>query len=185
MELRDAIYGRRATRSFLKTAITRTTIMSLIDAAIQAPSAMNDQPWHFVAIRNAALLGDIAAAAKAYALKMSAENHHAARLHEVLMLDDYQIFYDAPALVVISARANIWATEDAALAAQNLMLAAYDAGLGSCWIGFAQGWLGTQEGRSAIGLPDEYVPIAPIVVGYPSAPVPSVPRRPARVIWLD
>ena len=103
MELRDAIYGRRATRSFLKTAITRTTIMSLIDAAIQAPSAMNDQPWHFVAIRNAALLGDIAAAAKAYALKMSAENHHAARLHDVLMLDDYQIFYDAPALVVISA----------------------------------------------------------------------------------
>lgn len=42
MELRDAIYGRCATHNFLQTAVTRTAITSLIDAAVQAPNAMND-----------------------------------------------------------------------------------------------------------------------------------------------
>jgi nitroreductase len=44
------------------------------------------------------------------------------------------------------------------------MLAAHAAGLGTCWIGFAQGWLQTRDGKEALGLPAESLPVAPIMV---------------------
>ena len=70
--------------------------------------------------------------------------------HFQSLLDDpsFQIFYHAPVLILISATAEgAWIVEDYALAAENLMLSAYAAGLGSCWIGFAQSFLSTPEGR--------------------------------------
>ena len=102
-------------------------------------------------------------------------------------LDDenYQIFYHAPALILISGTApGQWVVEDCALAAENLMLAAYAEGLGSCWIGFAQGFLGTAQGKHALGLPTEWTPVAPIIVGHPkSAPAP-VPRNEPVIRWI-
>jgi len=65
------------------------------------------------------------------------------------------------------------------------MLAACGQGLGSCWIGFAQGWLETDEGRQEVGLPRGYLPVAPIIVGHPSEPGPPVPRNPANIRWID
>ena len=53
------------------------------------------------------------------------------------------------------------------------MLAAHAAGLGTCWIGFAQGFLNTPGGKSELGLPIGCVPVAPIIVGHPKA----APRR--------
>lgn len=55
------------------------------------------------------------------------------------------------------------------------MLAAHAAGLGSGWIGFAQSFLNTSDGKNALGLPPAWVPVAPIIVGYPKpAPPPSL-----------
>ena len=98
------------------------------------------------------------------------------------MLSDpeFNIFYHAPALIVITAaQPTDWAVEDCALAAENLMLAAHAAGLGSCWIGFAQHWLGTPEGKTALGLPPSYSPIAPI----PAADFGVKARLARYVMW--
>jgi nitroreductase len=65
------------------------------------------------------------------------------------------------------------------------MLAAHAAGLGTCWIGFAQHWLGTPEGKGALGLPPSFAPIAPIVVGHPKRRPAPVPRKAADIRWLD
>ncbi len=74
--------------------------------------------------------------------------------------------------------------EDCALAAENLMLGAYAKGLGTCWIGFSQGWLGTEDGKRALGLPAEITPVAPIILGHPRhAPAP-VPRKTPDIHWL-
>ncbi len=97
----------------------------------------------------------------------------------------FHIFYHAPALVLISARDADWASEDSALAAENLMLAACAEGLGTCWIGFAQRWLETRDGRRAVGLPEGYVPVAPLIVGHPHEAAPPVPRRAPAIHWLD
>lgn len=104
-------------------------------------------------------------------------SRHAPQLLKHLNDDAFHIFYHAPALILISAAAEgPWISEDCALAAENLMLAAYAAGLGTCWIGFAQSYLATPEGRAAIGIPHEWVPVAPIIVGHPA----ESPPHPAR-----
>jgi nitroreductase len=84
------------------------------------------------------------------------------RYRDLLSDPDFQIFYHAPVLIVISAKElNSWAVEDCSLAGQNLMLAAYAAGLGTCWIGFANPWLNTPEGKAVLGLGSEIHPRRP------------------------
>lgn len=185
MELLEAIYQRRAVRSFKKTPVAQNMLLELIDAAIQAPSAVNSQPWNFTVIRNAALLDKISAAAKQH---MLATLGHSSAMHgfrEHLANPDFHIFYHAPVLILVAARGAEWAAEDASLAAQNLMLAAHDQGLGTCWIGFAQRWFATEEGRRSIDLPADCVPVAPIIVGHPDGVTSPVPRKAPAVRWMN
>jgi nitroreductase len=87
--------------------------------------------------------------------------------------------------VLISAAApGPWIVEDCALAAENLMIAAYALGLGTCWIGFAQGFLNTSEGKTLLGLPAAWVPVAPIIVGHPKSMPVEVPRKAPDVRWV-
>ncbi len=180
--LMECITGRRSVREYAVKPVGRETLHWLVNAAIQAPSAMNRQPWHFTIVTNAAQLDRIAFAAKSFARATMASDQH---LGSILAGDSFHIFYHAPSLVVISAPPDQWMVENCTLAAQNLMLAAYAAGLGTCWIGFAQAWLGTPDGKRAIALPDSLVPVAPIIVGHPKSPAPAVPRAAAKIDWLE
>jgi nitroreductase len=178
MDLMEAIYTRRAVREFTAEPIEDKTLLKLIDAAVQAPSAVNQQPWSFCVVRDKALLGRISCEAKAQMLKTSPAGLVSHHFRELLSDPNFDIFYAAPVLVVISAMApSPWAVEDCSLAAENLMLAARAVGLGTCWIGFAQPWLGTPEGKAALNLPANYVPVAPIIVGHPKSIPPPVPRN--------
>ena len=160
------------------------TIQRLIEAAVLAPSAVNEQPWLFTVVRDRTLLARISAEAKAHALATEPAGLPA-HLHDHLTQPDFDILYHAPALILISASPpGRWAVEDCALAAENLMLVATAAGLGTCWIGFAQTWLGTQAGKEALGLPAECLPVAPIILGHPATTPPAVARRPAVVRWI-
>ncbi len=184
MELQQAIYSRRAIRRFSAERVDRTTLVQLIDAAVQAPSAVNEQPWSFVVIEDRATLARISSESKAQMLA-TAPGEFSPRHLEELRDPAFDIFYGAPALIVIASRARSrWAVEDCALAAENLMLAACGAGLGSCWIGFAQAWLETSAGKAALGVPAGYLPVAPIIVGHPAAATPAVPRKPPEVRWI-
>ena len=185
MELREAVYGRRAVRAYESGPVDDELLRQLIDAAIQAPSAVNQQPWSFTVVRNQALLDRISRESKAYMLGTLASDPTGDRFRELLSDPNFQIFYHAPALILISAVSeSSWAVEDCSLAAENLMLSAYAAGLGTCWIGFAQRWLATPEGKAAIGIPPAYLPVAPIIVGRPKAGPATVPRKEPEIRWL-
>jgi nitroreductase len=185
MDLKEAIYGRRAVREFTAEVVKEEVLRQLIDAAIQAPSAVNQQPWLFSVVQDKALLARISTEAKAHMLKtsMAAASHH---FQTILSNADFDIFYHAPALVVISAEAEgPWAAENCALAAENLMLAACAAGLGTCWIGVAQSWLGTPDGKAALRLSSTNVPIAPIIVGHPRTAAAPVARNAPKINWIS
>ncbi len=185
MMLEDAIAGRRAVRDYLPAPVDERTIGRLIDAAIQAPSAINQQPWTFTVVRDPAVLDRISRDAKAFMLDALQGDRHAASMRQHLADPGFHIFYHAPALILISAAAQgPWIVEDCALAAQNLMLAAFAAGLGSCWIGFAQRYLASPAGKAVLGLPPDWVPVAPIIVGRPAGAAPPVTRRPPEVRWI-
>jgi nitroreductase len=184
MELECAINGRRAVRDYTPAAVEESEIRGLIDAAIQAPSAMNQQPWRFTVLRDAKKLSHISDAAKAHILQKPPTELASPHFQSLLYDPGFNIFYNAPVLIVISAAAGPWAVEDCALAAENLMLSAHAAGLGTCWIGFAQAWLGTPEGRALLMLPKAEVPVAPIIVGHPKSALAAVPRHAAQIRWL-
>ena len=177
MDLKEAIYTRRATREFTAEPVSENIIRDLIDAAIQAPTAVNAQPCTFCVVRDETVLTTISKEAKAYMVRTTPVGLMSHHFNAVLNEANFDVFYRAPVLILISTVAEMpWAVEDCPLAAENLMLAARAARLGTCWIGFAQGWLGTHEGKALLKLPTAYKPVAPIIVGHPkSEPVP-VPR---------
>jgi nitroreductase len=184
MELKEAIHARRAVREFSTMPVDQLTLRQLIDEAIQAPSAVNEQPWSFSVVRDKAVLALISNQAKTHLLTApptGLPSHHFQGLSD----PNFDIFYHAPALIVISSvTESQWAVENCALAAENLMLSACAAGLGTCWIGLAQTWLGTREGKATLNLPSNYVPIAPIIVGHPKSAPPPVPRKEPEIRWI-
>jgi nitroreductase len=189
MDIATVISGRRSTREYQSRVPDETLIRSLIEAATQAPNAVNQQPWTFTVVRDQVLLDKVSREAKVHMLATMADEVAAGARTEhfsvTLGNPAFHIFYHAPALIVISGNApGPWIVEDCALAAENLMLMAHSMGLGSCWIGFAQSYLCTPEGRKLLGLPDLWVPVAPIIVGYPSTPPAAVQRNVPEVRWI-
>jgi len=185
MDLREAIYTRRATREYTAEPVAETTIRELIDAAIQAPSAVNQQPYSFCVVRDRAVLATISQEAKAHMVRTTPVGLMSHHFSQILNDPNFDILYHAPMLILISTVADLpWAVEDCALAAENLMLAARGAGLGSCWIGFAQSFLNTPEGKALLKLPAAYKPVAPIIVGRPTSPPPPVPRKTPDIRWV-
>jgi nitroreductase len=118
-------------------------------------------------------------------LATMAAGHDSDHFRSLLEAPDFHIFYRAPVLILISATGQgPWIVEDCSLAAENLMLAAYSAGLGTCWIGFAQSFLNTPEGKKILSLPPACVSIAPIIVGRPKAFPAQAPRKEPEIRWI-
>jgi nitroreductase len=186
MELEVAISGRRSVRSFTRAAVDPVLIEEMIHAAVRAPSAMNRQPWIFTVVRNQGDLHHISHEAKLHLLATAEPSKESDQLHAMLTDANFDIFYHAAALIVISAREAVpWAIEDCALAAENLMLKAYAMALGTCWIGFAQSFLNTPQGKDILHLPGSCLAVAPIIVGHPKLAARPVPRNAPEIHWLD
>ena len=185
MEIIEAIFHRRSVREYTDKPIDRNELRRLVDAAIQAPSAVNQQPWAFTIVSDQRLLDQISRESKKHMLATLPAGTASDHFRSLLSDPNFHIFYHAPVLIVISTVApSQWDVEDCALAAENLMLAAYAAGLGSCWIGFAQSWIGTREGKAALDLPPGYTPVAPIILGYPQIVPPPVARKEPTIRWI-
>jgi nitroreductase len=185
MDIKEAIFGRRAVREYTDEGVDQEAIRPLIRAAVNAPSAVNQQPWTFTVVRDQKVLDQISRDAKSHMLATMAPGPQSEHFRSLLTDPGFHIFYHAPALILISAAApGPWVVEDCSLAAENLMLAAYAQGLGSCWIGFAQSYLNTENGKKALDLTAECVAVAPIIVGRPKAPAAPVPRKEPVIKWV-
>jgi nitroreductase len=184
MELLQVIEQRRAVRENLDTPVDTATIERLIGIAALAPSAMNLQPWTLAVVTGAARLDEYARRARDHLLSHAPTMDSRAKA----LLDDPQmnIFYHAPALVLVLARSDEpQAKEDCCLAAQTFMLAARDAGLGTCWIGFGRPWLDLPETKMELGLPRDYHIVAPIVLGSPRVWPQPHGRRVPEIHWIS
>jgi nitroreductase len=185
MNINEAISGRRSTREYTAQAVDEQSILRLIDAAVHAPNAVNQQPWTFTVVRDQGLLDRISREAKSHMLATMLDGPQSDHFRSLLNDPKFHIFYRAPVLILISGVAQSpWIVEDCALAAENLMLAAYALQLGTCWIGFAQGFLNTSDGKTALGLPATWVPVAPIIVGHPKAVPAPVARKEPEIRWV-
>jgi len=174
------IFQRRAVRSYKPEKLDEATIRTLLEAAVQAPTAMHLEPWGFLVIQDAALLRRLSDGAKTLA-KAEPGSRLAQRA-----TPEFNIFYDAGTLIVICGRpVGPFVAADCWLAAENLMLAACAMGLGSCCIGFAVPILNTPSVKRELGIPDDVTAVAPIIVGVPSGVTAPVGRKaPVILRWL-
>lgn len=183
MEVKTAIYQRRAVRDFTDQAVDRNTVISLIQAAIQAPSAVNAQPWAFAVVQGKPELKRYSDHAKAVIARTGELMPGHPELHSLVASPEFNIFYNASTLIVICARPfgqhPDW---DCCLAAENLMLSACDLELGTCPIGLAWPLLAEPDIRRELQIPPECVAVMPIIVGYPAHPAPPVERREAEIL---
>jgi nitroreductase len=184
MELMDVFRNRRSVREYSDAAIDRATVDRLIEAAILAPSAMNLQPWAFAVLLDREQIEDYAKRAKDWWLA-SLPHGDGPSLRRALEDPQYVLFFHAPALVVVLAKSSgTQAAEDCCLAAEHLILAAHNEGIGSCWVGLARPWLDLPATKAELKLPEKYCVVAPIVLGYPKAWPQSPGRNPAEVHML-
>jgi len=190
----DVIYTRRSVRSFRTETIDKETIRGLLDAAVQAPTAMHMEPWAFVVVRDRAALRRYSDLAKrAWVADVDAYRdgnvgavRDAARAFaEQIASPDFNIFHNATALIIICGKpVGPFVTADCWLAAENLMLAAAALGLGSCCVGSALPALTAPDVRRELAIPDGYEVVAPIVVGVPAdVPPVAVRKDPEILSW--
>ena len=141
-------------------------------------------PFYVVADREH--LARLSGAVKDHLLRTSSMAAMAEHLRETLSDPENDIFHGAPVLLVIASQYDsVWAIEDCALAAANVMLTAHSMGLGTCWIGSAHTYLQTPRGRASLQLESHHRAVAPIIIGYPRTTPQPVPRRPADVRWIS
>lgn len=185
MNTLDTIYNRRSVRKFKDRPVEKATIEQLLNAAVQAPSAMNSQPWAFGAIQDANLLLDISNRAKAYLLATLDERPLLQKYRASFENPDFNIFYNASSLLIVFVKPGLSPDPktDCCLAAENLMLAAHDLGLGTCWIGFARAYLNTPEAKELLDIPDDYEIVAPLVVGYPEGELANREKNPPEMLF--
>jgi len=174
--------------------IDAETVRALLDAAVQAPTAMHAEPWLFVVVQDETVLKRYSDRTKASWLSEVTDHvelhrprgEDEKRFRDRLRDPAYSVFYNAGTLIVIYGRAKTpFAVADCWLAAQNLMLAACALGLGTCVIGSAAAALDSAEAKAEFGLPADAVAVAPIVVGIPdrNAIEPSERLAPHVVCW--
>ena len=183
----EAILARRSVRSYTPVMLGSSTVNTLLEAAVRAPTAMHEEPWAFVVIQDVQVLKKLSDRAKPIFIKEVRHRYSQGSSHSFEHLDqpDFDIFHGANTLIVICARPlGPFVAADCWLAAENLMLAACDMGLGSCVIGSSASVLNIHKVKKELGIPDAYTAIAPIIVGVPSEETPATRRKePLILAW--
>ncbi|HUW36141.1 MAG TPA: nitroreductase family protein [Rhodocyclaceae bacterium] len=180
-----AIYQRSSVRSYLPKRLDQEAIKSLLDAAVRAPTAIHEEPWQFVIIQDPDRLKRISGRAKSFFLEEASRAHLDRGGHALdhFARPEFNIFYNAGTLIVICGNAaGPFVAADCWLAAENLMLAAYSMGLGSCVIGSAVSGLNTPEVKAELGIPAESSAIVPIIVGVPTGTTAQTSRNAVKVL---
>lgn len=169
---------RRSIRNYEDKPVPEEVIKDMIKECILSPNAGNEQPWEFIIVNNKKMLKRMSDESKKNILdRINANpNDYANKYKGMLQNESYNVYYNAPCLVIIlgqSSLKNLYV--DCALAASYFMMAATSRGLGTCWVN-----LGTEikdpEMIKELGIPEKSQIVAPIALGYP-AKIPSAPKR--------
>ncbi len=163
----DSIFHRVSVRRFRAQEVEPEKIERLLRAAMQAPSAANQQPWEFCVVRDPALLQQLA--------QTSPYAGPAAQ---------------APLAIVVVSRTDsmipLYNDIDCAIATENLMLEADSLGLGSVMLGIAPLKDRMQAVDAVLGLPENRTAFAIVAVGYPLEEHPQQERYDeTRVRYFD
>ncbi len=158
MDVKKAIRTRRSIRKFRQDPIEREKIDAILEAGHLSPSAANKQPWHFIIVTDKEL--------------------------KSLLGDSYskEWFTTAPAILIVCIDPlTAWTREDgeeywkvdAAIAMQNMVLQAWEEGLGTCWIAAFK----EPPVKRILKIPPNIRVVAMTPLGYPDEEKGEVTQR--------
>ena len=179
-EIIRSLYDRKSVRVFEDRPVEEAVKRSVLEAALQAPTAGNMALYTIL---------DITDPEKKAALSRSCDNQPFIATAPVVLIfcADYRRWYDVFCRYVDQVRkpdmGDLFLAEaDAIIAAQNAVVAAQSLGLGSCYIGdITENF---EYHQNLLGLPQYVVPAAMLVMGYPTEQQ-KTRQKPARFAVED
>lgn len=160
MEAIKCIMSRKSVRKYFQKEVPDKLIKKLLECAMQAPSAVNEQPWEFIVVRDKELLGKIPSVSRFAGMVPQA----------------------SAAIIVCmnKKRENLFAKgyieQDCSAATENILLAANALGLGAVWTGLHPNEKKVDGVRGLFGIPPHVTPLCIIPVGYPAEKKPAGKR---------
>jgi nitroreductase len=152
--VQEVINGRRSTRRFAAAPVGESDIRQLLEAAMNAPSAINEQAWQFVVL-SGRVLEDY--------LGINSNTPKGAPV-AILVCQD-----------LAAEKARGYSVQDCAAATQNILLAAHAMGLGAVWTTVFPA--NADSVRALLGIPSTVVPFACVPVGRPAGSLPAAASR--------
>lgn len=167
----ETIKTRRSIRKYKNEAIPEEVLNKIVEAGTYAPSGMGRQSTIILAVTNKEVRDQLS------------------KINASVMGSNSDPFYGAPVVLVVLADKSIPThVYDGSLVMENLMLAAHDLGVGSCWIHRAKETFETEAGKEllkSLGIEGDYEGIGNCILGYPEGEVPNAkPRKENFVYWV-
>jgi len=167
MDALECINTRRSIRKYLDKEVSDDLIKQILEAAMTAPSAGNQQPWQFIVIKDRKLLNKIP------------------EFHEYA-----QMCKEANLAILVCADTSslrhegMW-EQDCSAATQNILLAAHALGLGAVWCGVYPREPKMNGFTQLLNIPDKIIPFSLIPIGYPAQQSGKVERYKKEKIHFD
>jgi nitroreductase len=146
----NALFRRRSIRQYTSEAVPDDQVKCLLEAAMSAPSAGNQQPWQYMVITDKAML-----------VRLVDSSPY------VSMLPNAAVAILVCGVPKEERHPGFW-VQDCAAATQNILIEAEELGLGAVWLGMYPVEERMDFLRTALQIPEKIVPFALIAIGYPA-----------------
>lgn len=177
----NVIKSRRSHRKYRSEQVGEAELQAIMEAAVYAPSAMNQQKWHFTVIRDREMLVKMAETIRQHLLKSPVEF-----FVERAKDPSFNVFYSAPTVVLVTAEENAMFIDfDCGAAVENIAVAAESLNIGSCVIGMAAALFESEKAdeiKKELGIPEGYKFVISIALGYKENENQSAPPKKMDVI---
>jgi nitroreductase len=155
----ENIMSRRSIRKFKDTPVTEEQIKTILSAAMNAPSAGDGRPWHYIVVTDRAKLD-------AFAVKVD---------------DGNAMFKEAQAAILLCSNESKqgfpgYYPQDCACAGQNIYLAAHELGLATTWVAMWGVKPRLEGAKSILNIPNGIEPFALFPLGVPNEVLPAENR---------
>ena len=172
----NVIKNRRSIRQFKDQQIPDSILHTIMECAILAPNAQNQQKWHFSVIQNKDSLKRMVNITKDNMLSSGVE-FLAGRAKD----PGFNPYFNAPTVIFVTADEKARFSQiDAALAAQNILIAAESHNIGSHIMTSSEFLFTSEKGRAIkkeMGIPDGYTHVCAIALGYKESESPVARPR--------
>lgn len=177
----DVIKARRSIRAYKDTPVEREKLQLMAECGVWAPNAMGRQEWEVRIVDSKAWIDDCTAT---YLKAIEGTD----KAKYMLTPTFKNIFRNAPAVIFVAAPEGLFAGENVGCLGQNIMLAATELGLGTCFLGSAQMIFAEpamNEYLQSLGFSEGYKLRYALAVGYPDETPEAKPRDLSKIKFVE